>query len=237
MNKKNKKNIVIFNVIALSLILILGGWLLVQKINPSKDSDKYAKSYLMISDFEKLIDFDYFTQYCEIEEDAIYLTVQGDFDTTTISKLCLAASTRLNELKETKNNVTQTKVKIEVYEKNASDFRNQKEGYIGSVDYTVGQRSFTFHTIESLPHIEKANGLMEYELTGFSDNKVSIEMDCSKLSLSEKVAQLKTFYEVFKNLNPSIKDELVIVLNDNNVIYTYDNNNDKQILITRDITF
>jgi hypothetical protein len=236
-NKKKKRRINYKTLTALILFLIaiigacIGGWFFhlkqveIAKAKELEEQELANKKYpIEEEDFkEGLLDGDYKLASVDIGKDSLVFKLL-DVDEDDYKNLCMNLDEKMKSFEKEGNreNYFQTNATFYIYKE------TNLEDAVATIEYEINSNTAYVTTMQTLPSINKADGLLTYEFLDFDGQTLQISMDLFSLTLYEKIAQMKTFYEVAMDMNNI--SNLILDVKDKNVDYLYNNTNEMTII-------
>lgn len=236
-NKKKKRRINYKTLTALILFLIaiigacIGGWFFhlkqveIAKAKELEEQELANRKYpIEEEDFkEGLLDGDYKLASVDIGKDSLVFKLL-DVDEDDYKNLCMNLDKKMKSFEKEGNreNYSQTNATFYIYKE------TNLEDAVATIEYEINNNTAYVTTMQTLPSINKADGLLTYEFLDFDGQTLQISMDLFSLTLYEKIAQMKTFYEVAMDMNNI--SNLILDVKDKNVDYLYNNTNEMTII-------
>jgi hypothetical protein len=172
---------------------------------------------------EGLLDWDYKLASVDIGKDSLVFKLL-DVDEDDYKNLCMNLDEKMKSFEKEGNreNYFQTNATFYIYKE------TNLEDAVATIEYEINSNTAYVTTMQTLPSINKADGLLTYEFLDFDGQTLQISMDLFSLTLYEKIAQMKTFYEVAMDMNNI--SNLILDVKDKNVDYLYNNTNEMTII-------
>ncbi len=223
----NKKLIIVLCLIFFTLICMICTLFLILK--KEKENVKEELSYI---DFEQGLAQEYQLLNCNISEDSIEFYLSGIKD-SYYTAMCKNLENHMKYYLETKENANQETFKFYLYKNNTKDYINEEPEAI--VTYYLYQDSCIVEKSETLPSIEKTDGLLPYQFLDFDGTTLTVSMELDEYSLLEKAKQMQVLYNMACELN--YMESLILQVQDNDMVYVYNGTRTVKIIESRKINY